>query len=228
MTDSGRSYDEGCIAAHALDLAGDRWSLLIARELMLGPRRFGALRRGLPGISANILTRRLDGMAAHGLIRREMLPPPAELAVYALTPAGQGLWPVLRALCRWGAARPGHDPRRFISPAALMLSMAAMWRPDPGLDLCAGFGLGGEEFRVTLAGGRYHVARATAEGDLRLAAGSANRMAAVVYGPLPLAGSLAAGGLEFTGDPALGQRLLDGFRLGPADAGAGLPEAPPF
>ena len=102
MTEISRSYEEGCIAAHALDLVGDRWALLIVRELMLGPRRFGALRRGLPGISANILTRRLTGLEDAGLLLRRTLPPPADLAVYELTAAGLALWPVLRALCLWG------------------------------------------------------------------------------------------------------------------------------
>ena len=136
------------------------------------------------------------------------------MAVYELTAAGQGLWPLLREMCRWGAAQPGHDPRLFISPSALMLSMAAMWQADPGLTLTAGFGLGDESFAVTLEGGRYHVARAgTVAGDITLAADGANRMAAVVYGPLPLADRLAAGDVTFTGDPALGQRFLDGFSL---------------
>lgn len=214
MTESRRSYDEGCLAAHALDLIGDRWALLVVRELMLGARRFGALRKGLPGISANILTQRLTALEGGGLLVRRLLPPPAEVTVYELTEAGQGLWPLLCEMCRWGAAQPGHDPRLFISPSALMLSMAAMWQADPGLSLTAGFGLGDEGFAVTLDGGRYHVARVAAmAGDITLAADGANRMAAVVYGPLPLADTLAAGGVTFTGDPALGQRFLDGFSL---------------
>lgn len=69
-----RSYNEGCLAAHALDLVGDRWALLVVRELMLGPRRFGELREGLPGISANVLTQRLGGMEAAGLVLREGVP----------------------------------------------------------------------------------------------------------------------------------------------------------
>ncbi len=214
MTETRRSYDEGCLAAHALDLIGDRWALLVVRELLLGPRRFGALRKGLPGISANILTQRLTALEAGGLLVRRALPPPAEVTVYDLTAAGQALWPLLREMCRWGAAQPGHDPRLFISPSALMLSMAAMWQPDPGLTLTAGFDLAGEGFAVTLEGGCYHVVRAAGSaGDIAFAAADANRMAAVIYGPLPLTASLAAGGVTFTGDPALGQRFLDGFSL---------------
>lgn len=221
MTVISRSYEEGCIAAHALDLIGDRWALLVVRELMLGPRRFGALRRGMPGISANILTRRLTELETQGILTRRMLPPPADLAVYELTAAGLALWPVLRALCLWGAAQPGHDPRQFISPAALMLSMAATWVAGAP-DLSAGFDLAGDSFRVTIAAGRYHVARAAAEGaDLQFG-GTPNALAAVIYGPVPLAGHVAAGTLAFAGPVDLGQRFIDGFAL------RREPAAPPF
>ena len=111
-----RTYGEGCVAAHALDLIGDRWALLIVRELMLGPKRFGAIRAGVPGIATNMLAQRLVDMEAAGLLMQEVLPPPASILAYRLTAAGEGLWPVIAALCQWGARQPGHDPRRFISP----------------------------------------------------------------------------------------------------------------
>lgn len=216
MTELRRSYDEGCIAAHALDLVGDRWALLIARELFLGPRRFSAIRAGLPGISANILTQRLSALEGQGLLTREPLPPPAgTIAVYALTDTGRALWPVVAALARWGAGQPGHDPRRFISPAALMLSMAAEWRAVP-LTLTAGFLIDGEAFSVTLDAGRYRVTRGAGAADLSFA-GSANRLARVVYGPQTFVQSLAEGGFAFTGDPALARTFLDGFDLARPD-----------
>ncbi|MCB2137748.1 MAG: helix-turn-helix transcriptional regulator, partial [Rhodobacteraceae bacterium] len=121
-----KSYNDGCLLAHALDLIGDRWVLLIVRELMLGPKRFGAIRAGLPAIATNILTQRLEEMTAAGLIVHKVLPPPATVPVYDLTPAGLALLPVVEALCHWGGRQPGHDPRRFISPTALMLSMRAV------------------------------------------------------------------------------------------------------
>ena len=83
-------YDEGCIAAHALDLLGDRWALLVTRELMLGPKRFALIRSGLPGISASVLTRRLEGLEAAGLVHRLTLPDPAGVQVYGLTALGGG------------------------------------------------------------------------------------------------------------------------------------------
>src|SRR3712207_2524226 len=85
---SKRRYDDACGTAHALDLIGERWALLVMRELMLGPKRFGDLRRDLPGISANVLTQRLEGLEAAGLLVRRRLAPPASAQVYELTPWG--------------------------------------------------------------------------------------------------------------------------------------------
>src|SRR3569623_2010509 len=83
-----RWYEDACAAAHALDLVGERWALLVMRELMLGPKRFGDLRADLPGISANTLTQRLEGLEANGLVKRRKLPPPASAQVYELTEWG--------------------------------------------------------------------------------------------------------------------------------------------
>jgi DNA-binding HxlR family transcriptional regulator len=209
-----RTYDEGCIAAHALDLVGDRWTLLVARELMLGPKRFGALRAGLPRISANILTQRLDEMVASGLLRRDVLQSPLTIQVYALTHAGQALWPVLRALCHWGAEQPGHDPGRFISPTSLMLSMRAMIAPAPAdLRLTVGFRVDDETFHARLADGGYAVTAGTApDADLRFA-GPACGMAATFYGGVSLVQACAGQGVAFAGDAALGQRFVDLFSL---------------
>lgn len=216
MTTTGgqprRSYEEGCLAAHALDLIGDRWALLVVRELLLGPRRFGSLRAGLPGISANILTRRLEDLAGLGLLRRDVLPPPANVQVYALTEAGTALWPVIRALCQWGAGRPGHDSRQFISPVSLMLSMQAMLRPGNTLVLTVGFALGEDHFTGRIGQG-YSVQPGRAEAPDLAFAGTANALAQVIYGPLPMAEACAEVGVELLGDPSLGQRFVDRFSL---------------
>lgn len=211
MTISRRSYDEGCLAAHALDLIGDRWALLIARELLLGPRRFAAIRAGLPGISANVLTQRLEEMERDGLLRRDMLPEPARVQVYALTKEGQGLWPVLRALCLWGVRQPGHDPRRFISPSALMLSMRALCDRDGAGSHLAEFRMGEEVFTVRTGPGKYRVTRG-GEGAGLVFRGAANAMAAAVYGPAPLKDA-ARGLIGFEGDLAEGQAFVDLFAL---------------
>ena len=206
-----RSYEEGCIGAHALDLIGDRWALLVVRELMLGAKRFGAIREGLPGISANILTRRLEDLEAAGIVTREQLPDPVRVQLYRLTEAGLGLWPVLRALCRWGAGMPGHDPRLFISPTALMLSMRAMCaRGRAGVHQVALLA-GSEPFVITTAPGQFRVERGVAEAALRFEGGT-NALAVAIYGPIPLA-QTAQGLIGFDGDLGAGQAFVDLFAL---------------
>src|SRR4051812_50208481 len=104
---SRRSYDDACGAAHALDLIGERWALLVMRELMLGPKRFSDLRADLPGISANVLTQRLEGLEAAGVLTRRKLPPPAGAPGYELTPPG-----LRERADRPGARPPGGPPPR--------------------------------------------------------------------------------------------------------------------
>jgi DNA-binding HxlR family transcriptional regulator len=212
MTEIRRTYDEGCIGAHALNLIGDRWALLVVRELMLGPRRFGAIRAGLPGISANILTRRLEDLMTTGIVTREELPDPVRVQLYRLTEAGLRLWPVLRELCVWGAGMPGHDPRLFISPTSLMLSMRAMCTRDRAGPHLAEFRLDGDIFAVRTAPGAYLVQRGAAAGASLRFSGGANAMAAAVYGPAPLLHS-AAGSIAFEGDPTEGQDFINLFSL---------------
>ena len=207
-----RTYGEGCIAAHALDLIGDRWTLLIARELMLGAKRFGAIRAGVPGIATNMLAQRLEEMAAAGLVTRATLPPPASVMVYGLTEAGEGLWPILKALCDWGVRQPGHDPRLFISPTALMLSMRAM-ADRSGMPMTAGFAMEEERFDVRLGGGDYSVRRVVRpDGDLRFH-GTANGLAALVYGRAGVGEAVAAGLGRVEGDLGMAQQFVDRFRL---------------
>src|SRR4051794_26728341 len=101
-----RRYEDACGAAHALDLVGERWALLVMRELMFGPKRFSDLRADLPGISANVLTQRLEGLAAAGVPLRRKLPPPASAQVYELTAWGYESEPIFQALGRWASRSP--------------------------------------------------------------------------------------------------------------------------
>ena len=212
-----KGYNEGCLAAHALDLIGDRWALLVIRELMLGPKRFGLIKAGLPGIASNILTQRLADLEANGLVERRPLTPPGPALAYALTEAGHETRPVIEALCRWGVRQPGHDPRKFISPTGLMLSMGVMVRPVEA-EAEAAFTMGAESFETRL-GPQGFTARPGpgAAAPLRFE-GSGNALAAAVYGSAPLGAHLAAGRLRLTGDPQAAQRFLDAFSLGPTPA----------
>src|ERR1700733_9314856 len=99
---TSRSYGDACGIARALDVVGERWALLVVRELLFGPQRFSDLRRGLPGASSNMLTDRLRELEAHGVVRRRTLPPPAACSVYELTARGRDLEPTLDALGAWG------------------------------------------------------------------------------------------------------------------------------
>src|SRR4249919_2386031 len=105
-----RWYGDACATAHALDLVGERWALLVMRELIFGPKRFSDLRASLPGISANVLTQRLEGLEQSGLVARRRLPPPAAAQVYELTEWGYESEPIFQALGRWASRSPLHDP----------------------------------------------------------------------------------------------------------------------
>ena len=110
-----KRYDQYCPMAHALDLVGDRWALLVIRELMRGPKRYTDLAERLPGIGTNILATRLRDLEQHGLVERRTLPPPAASKVYELTAYGQELRPMLRELALWGARSlgPPNDESQF-------------------------------------------------------------------------------------------------------------------
>jgi DNA-binding HxlR family transcriptional regulator len=124
---SERSYNQYCAIAHALDLIGDRWALLILRDLILGPKRFTDLRAGLPGIGTNILTARLKDLEQAGVLRRRYLPPPAASTVYELTPYGAELRPTLSALARWGGKTLGPvQPNQLVSPDGIRLTVSSL------------------------------------------------------------------------------------------------------
>ena len=112
-----RWYDDACGTALGLELLGERWSLLVVRELMFGGRRFSDLRGSLSGISANILTMRLEGLERAGVVQRRVLPPPASIQIYELTPWGYEAEVILRELAAGRRARRCTTPRcRFRLP----------------------------------------------------------------------------------------------------------------
>ncbi len=130
MPTSARSYAEYCGLAQALDIVGERWTLLVVRELLFGPRRFGDLQAGLPGISTDLLTARLRTLEAVGAVQRRRLPPPASVRVYELTEFGRGLRKVLSGLAAWGAQLlpPPGTAGYELNPAWGILSIAGTYR----------------------------------------------------------------------------------------------------
>jgi DNA-binding HxlR family transcriptional regulator len=220
LTDKGegaarRRYDDACAAAHAMDIFGERWAVPVMRELMFGPLRFGELRAALPGISANVLTQRLEGLEAAGVVARRRLPPPASVQVYELTAWGYEAGPIFQAMGRWAARSPTHDPGRPFSPASLMLSLRTMADPARTADFDAriGFRLGEAEYLLTLDRGTVTPRRAPVEGADLVLTGDAATLAAAVYGGAPLDVLEAAGRLGIEGDRALARRFVALFPL---------------
>ena len=210
-----RWYEDACGTAHALQILGERWAILILREMMFGPRRFGELRAGLPGISANILTQRLDGLEAAGVVIREKLPSPANAQVYGLTPWGYEAEPIIQVMGRWATRSPDHDPTLPLSAASLMLSFRTMIDAGRAGDFAAriGFRIGQDRFVATLADGQIPVVRGEPDQADVTFTGDATVIAGCVYGGVPLAQMEAAGLLSITGDRALAERFVTFFPL---------------
>lgn len=142
-----RGYNQYCPVAHALDVVGERWSLLVVRELQHGPLRYTDLLERLPGCSTNVLAVRLKDLEAHDVVRREKLPPPAPATVYSLTECGQSLAPVLGALAHWGLRMLGPPPPEALEPGWLVKALRTAVAPlVPGLSV--GFRIGEEEASV--------------------------------------------------------------------------------
>ncbi|WP_066798456.1 winged helix-turn-helix transcriptional regulator [Sphingomonas soli] len=210
-----RWYRDACGTALAMDLIGERWALLIVRELLLGPRRFGEIRGALPGLSANVLTQRLEGMEKAGIMRRRTLPSPANAQVYELTRWGYALEEPIFALSRWAAGSPAHDVTLPLSNTAFMLSLRTMMDPrvDPAFAPDLGFRIGGEPFRAAIVQGRLAIERREPEGAGIVFVGEPLKLAATFYGPAPLAESIREGRVEVTGDLGQAQRFVTLFRL---------------
>lgn len=210
-----RRYDDGCAAAHALDLIGERWALLVARELMLGPLRFTDLKAALPGISPNVLAQRLEEMEATAILCRRRLPPPAASVVYELTPWGYELEPLLRTIGRWAARSPTLAPGKPMSVASVVLSFRTMFDPSLAGDLDAVIDVVFAERRYVarIAGGGFsiepgHSLRPDAVVDC-----DQNVLAMVVYGGRPLDEAIRAGELRLAGDHDVVARFVGLFPL---------------
>lgn len=198
-----------------MELVGERWSMLIIRELMLGGRRFSDLRASLPGISAKVLTERLAGLEAAGVLTRRKLPPPSASQVYELTEWGYLAEPAIQELGRWAATSRQHDPTLPLSPVSLMLSFRTMLDKERAreFDATIGFDVAGETYRAELKDGKLPIARGeTGAAEVVFRAPAAPLVAALFYGKVP-AEALAGEGLRVEGDRALADRFIDLFHL---------------
>ena len=211
-----REYGQFCGLAHALDLVGGRWSLLIVRDLLNGPKRFKDLEDGLPGIPTNVLSTRLKELEIAGVVRRQLLPRPAKGVGYELTDYGRELEASLVALGLWGAKSIGRPAGDRISVDGLALALRGAFRGDDaaGLTRTYGLQLDGLPLRISVDGGRVSIASAPGPSDVGLATTPAV-LVALLFGQLRVDEALAGGQLTLTGSKAEARRFFKIFRLDP-------------
>jgi DNA-binding HxlR family transcriptional regulator len=207
-----RSYGDPCGVARGLDLVGERWALLIVRELLFGPRRFTDLRSGLPGASPNVLSQRLDDLEAAGVVQRRKLAPPAASWVYDLTDWGRELEDVLIGLGRWGS-RARLMPAAELSARALMLALKTTFDPAAAGQrrVLVELRLGEERFSASVENGRIALAAGGAERPDAVIEASAPVLRDLVFGGRPAGAAERAGDLLLTGDRQAALRFLGLF-----------------
>jgi DNA-binding HxlR family transcriptional regulator len=208
-----RSYHQMCPVARALDVVGERWTLLVVRELLLGPKRFKDLMARLPAMGTNRLSERLKSLVAQGVVERRTLPPPAEVAVYELTALGEGLRPIVVGLGTWGsqlAADERVDPGTARAELiALTLAAQSPREASAGLHETYEFRVGDEHFHI-----------AVDDGDVLARSGASPREPALVvacdlgafarlaWGGLTASQALRSGDVRIAGEPAELTRAL--------------------
>lgn len=180
----GKWYNDACGTAFGMELVGERWSLLVVRELMFGPLRFSALRANLPGISAKVLTERLEKLEAANVLAKRTLPQPSGAHVYELTEWGYATESLIQELGRWAAKSTQHDPTLPLSPTSFMLSLRTMFDAEKAGDWSARIGFRFPEvgFVAELANGRMPVKRVEPDDcDAIFVAPAAPSLAAMFY-----------------------------------------------
>jgi DNA-binding HxlR family transcriptional regulator len=210
-----RSYGDACRFAYALDLIGERWALLVVRELLLGPKRFTDLRHGLPNASPNILSERLRELERGGVVHRRKLPPPAASQVYELTEWGRELEPVVTKLGAWGARSPLPPEHSEIGTDSIVLALRSLFDADAAIGLKASYELrvGEERFRVDVVGGELGLERGAVEGPAVAIKADAPTLAGLLTGQLPLEVALESGVVALEGSKREARRFLTLFPM---------------
>jgi DNA-binding HxlR family transcriptional regulator/putative sterol carrier protein len=217
-----RTYGDGCAVARALDLVGERWALLLVRELLLGPKRYTDLRRALPNASPNVITERLRELERAGIVRRRTLPPPAGSRIYELTEWGLELDETVMSLGRWAARSPtppGDAP--IVSADSIILALRARFEPGAAGGLRAKYELrlGEDRFRVDVADDEIKFARGEARRPDATIETDPDTLNSVLWGTGSLAGAQRSRRMMIEGDKALVERFIRLFPLpGPAAA----------
>lgn len=207
-----RTYDDPCGVARALEVIGERWALLIVRELLHGPKRFADLSRGLPAMSQNVLSQRLRGLEEFGIVRRRRLGPPASVGVYELTELGQELRPVVFSLARWGSRLPLPSSGE-LSVDALVLALQSTFDPAAADALTARYELrfGDDRFRAEIANGAFEIARGGAHRSDATIETDPGTLRSVVFAGRPLDDAIGSGDLRLQGDRLAAERFTACF-----------------
>ena len=194
-----------------MELLGERWAMLVLRELAYGPRRFSELKADLKGISANVLAQRLTELEKRKLVRKTKLAPPASVQVYEATDWGLEVVPLIASLGRWAARSPWHDPTLQMSHVSVIMSLQTLMSPTlaEGLDARIGFNFGDVTYVTRVHDGRLEVERKAIEGCDLIFSGAPSDIAAVIHGGAPLEM------IDVKGDMELAKRFLTLFPLPP-------------
>jgi DNA-binding HxlR family transcriptional regulator len=205
-----RRYDDPCGIARALDVVGERWALLVVRELIFGPKRFLQLRDGLHGVSPNVLSQRLRDLEEAGVVRRGVLDPPAGVAIYELTARGQALEPVLLELGRWGTQQPATASGK-LSASALLVALKTVFHPAAAVHATFALRVDGDWFRVTVAGDSIDIAHGRSERPAVTFDTDAATLRSVAFGREPISDAERDGRLTVDGDRSLAERFVRMF-----------------
>ena len=210
-----RTYGDRCGVARALDLVGERWALLVVRELLLGPKRFTDLRAGLPHVSPDILAQRLRELEDSGIVRRGKLPPPAGARIYQLTERGRQLEPAILALGRFGSVAPFPPGDAQFGVDALVIALKSLFDPAAadGLRATYELRLGEHRFRLRIADGQLDVARGEADAPDAILDTDPATLANVLWHGRKAAEARRAGDMAVEGDQRAVTRMLGLFPL---------------
>jgi DNA-binding HxlR family transcriptional regulator len=208
-----KRYEQYCAIARSLDILGERWTLLVVRDLLMGPQRYTDLREALPGIATDLLTARLRTLEEAGYVQRRKLPRPAPVTVYELTPSGRRLGRVVLELARLGLEHLGPPgPDDDIDPAALVLSLRASYTPVAGGNAASyQLEVEGEPFSVTAGDGGAETARGQAAEPRCTITAGARALAQLLSGATDADQALASGEVRLTGPRRELDRFLDAF-----------------
>jgi DNA-binding HxlR family transcriptional regulator len=210
-----RSYGDRCGVARALDRVGERWALLVVRELILGPKRFTALRAGLPQIGPDVLSQRLRELEQLGVLRQTRLAPPLGVNVYELTERGRELEPVILALGRWGSTETFAPDAEAFGADSAMLALKTLFSATRAGELEGDYELRISEqpFRATVAGAKLELVRGEAEDPIAVLETDATTLGELLWRGLELDDAVSSGTLAVSGSKPAARRFLELFPL---------------